>query len=411
MNTVNGINSESQQRMNRALIIDLLRKEGVCSRARLAELSGLRPSTVSNIISGFIDCELVVETGLLTGEKNRRSIGIKLNGKNFRVIGVMLTRRHYRLISMGITGEIYNIEQYRIKENEQVNEIIAGIKRAINKMIESLKKHETLAIGISMPGPFRRDKGDMVFVSNLTGWDGVHIYKELQDAFYIPVFIENDANAGAFALLWSCKLKKNVNLIYIVAGQGIGCGVVVGGKILSGEYGLAGEIGHTSIKFDGNQCECGNIGCLETYCSSISLEKKLLECIRNNEKTILKEDYKWEDFVQAVNKNDHVAMREYKAACDFLALGIINLINQFNPGLVVIGDQLAKVKPELMLEMVINRTKSAISPLFLDGLKIEIDDSNIDPIIIGAAAIAAQKVLDDPFEYINQNSLAVFKKQ
>lgn len=403
MNNTDGINNEIQQRMNRALVIDLLRKEGVCSRAKLADISNLRRATITNIINDFIDCGLVVETGLLTGLKNRRSIGIKLNDKNFRVIGVMITRKEYCLLSMGLSGEIFDINEYPIKKEGHVREIISGIKNSINKIIDSSKEYETLAIGISMPGPYKRDQGDIVFVSNQSGWDGVHIYKELQEAFTIPIFIENDANAGAYAMLWNKERKLNKNLVYIVAGQGIGCGVVVNGEILTGEKGLAGEIGHTSIKFDGNRCECGNIGCLETYCSTIAIEKRFRECIKNNEETILKEDFKWNDFVNAVDIGDEVACREYKVACKFLAVGIVNIINQLNPGVVIIGDQLAQVKPELMHELIVSYVKTAIRPLILEDLKIEIDNSKINPIIIGSAAIAAQKVLENPFEFIKQN--------
>ena len=403
MNTTNGINSEIQQKINRALVIDLLRKEGVCSRAKLAGTSKLRRTTITKIINDFIGCGLVIETGILSGEKNRRSIGIKLNGEQFRVLGVMLTRETYYLLTMGLSGEVFDIKQYPIREDENVQKIIAGMKKSIHKIVENTEEFETLAIGFAMPGPYKRDQGDLVFVSNLSGWDGIHIYRELQEAFSIPVLIENDANAGAFALLWDEKEKtQNKNLIYIVAGQGIGCGVVVNGEILTGEIGLAGEIGHTSINFEGPRCECGNIGCLETYCSTIAVGKKIRECIKRKEKTVLTERFTWADFVRAVNEGDAVACREYRLACRYLAVGVVNVINQLNPGVVVIGDQLAQVAPDLMRQIITDHVNETIRPLVLEGLKIEIDTSKVNPIMIGAAAIAAQTVLADPFGFVGK---------
>ena len=403
MNTTNGINSEIQQKINRALVIDLLRKEGVCSRAKLAGTSKLRRTTITKIINDFIGCGLVIETGILSGEKNRRSIGIKLNGEQFRVLGVMLTRETYYLLTMGLSGEVFDIKQYPIREDENVQKIIAGMKKSIHKIVDNTEEFETLAIGFAMPGPYKRDQGDLVFVSNLSGWDGIHIYRELQEAFSIPVLIENDANAGAFALLWDEKEKtQNKNLIYIVAGQGIGCGVVVNGEILTGEIGLAGEIGHTSINFEGPRCECGNIGCLETYCSTIAVGKKIRECIRRKEKTVLTERFTWADFVRAVNEGDAVACREYRLACRYLAVGVVNVINQLNPGVVVIGDQLAQVAPDLMRQIITDHVNETIRPLVLEGLKIEIDTSKVNPIMIGAAAIAAQTVLADPFGFVGK---------
>lgn len=404
MKTTDGINSESQQRINRALVIDLLRKEGVCSRAKLADISKLRRATITNIINDFIASGLVIETGKLDSMYDRRSRGIRLNGKNFRVIGAMLTRKQYCLVSMGLSGEIYDRKEFAIGEGEEAQTIISRMKASIHKMIQTPKENRTLAIGISVPGPYKRDQDKLVFVSSLAGWDGVHILEELQKAFTIPVFVENDANAGAYALLWNEQNEiTNKNLVYIVAGQGIGCGVVADGRILTGEDGLAGEIGHTCIEFRGNQCECGNTGCLETYCSTIAIEKKLQECIEKKEKTMLQTDFVWEDFVNAVQEGDEIAAREYKSACKFLAVGIINIINQLNPGLVVIGDQLAEVNPALMYEIIHEEIRKAIRPLILEGLKIEINNSRANPVLIGAAAIAGQKVLENPFDFIKQN--------
>ena len=99
----------------------------------------------------------------------------------------------------------------------------------------------------------------MIFITNLKGWDGVPIHSLLQQGISIPTFIANDANAGALAQLWNHE--KNLtkkDLIYIVAGQGIGCGMISDGAILQGAIGIAGEIGHTTIDYHGPRCACGN---------------------------------------------------------------------------------------------------------------------------------------------------------
>ncbi len=86
--THKSINQERSQLINRALVADLLRQEGVCSRATLAQLSGLKQATITNIIGEFIECGLVVETGLMSGCKGRRSIGVTLNDALYKVIGI-----------------------------------------------------------------------------------------------------------------------------------------------------------------------------------------------------------------------------------------------------------------------------------------------------------------------------------
>jgi predicted NBD/HSP70 family sugar kinase len=398
-----GINQERQQQLNRSLAISLLRREGTCTRSELAKLSGLNPATITNIINEFISCGIVIETGALLGKKNRRAIGIRLNGKSFRVIGVMLTRRHYYILSMGLSGEIYDVKKYKIKDKFNASGTIGDIKSNIHAAISS-DGNKVLAIGVAMPGPYMPTQREMLFLINLPYWDSVSVYDEFQEGFSIPVFIANDANAGAYAqMLYRDEGLQSKNLVYIVAGQGIGCGMIVNGNIISGELGLAGEIGHTSINIDGNLCECGNRGCLETYCSTIALEKKLKECIENGEETILDKDFVWDDVVHAVRRGDELACREYRAACRYLAAGIVNIVNQINPEVVVIGDQLAEVQPEIMVEIINDHIKNTVRPFISKVLKIEINKLKVNPALIGAAVIATQEIYKEPFKYLNIN--------
>ena len=98
----NGINQALQQQLNLSLILRMLWKEGTCSRATLSRLSGLQRPTISNIIRDCIQCGLVVEQGLMEGEKGRRSIGIAINGDRYRVIAVKVSRRVCSVMLMGL---------------------------------------------------------------------------------------------------------------------------------------------------------------------------------------------------------------------------------------------------------------------------------------------------------------------
>ena len=102
------VNQAKIQMINRSLILNLLRQEGLCSRATLAKLSGLRQATITNIVGELIHSGLVVETGLIAGEKNRRSIGLTLNDERFQVIGVHLTRQTCTACLMGLSGKLYD---------------------------------------------------------------------------------------------------------------------------------------------------------------------------------------------------------------------------------------------------------------------------------------------------------------
>lgn len=402
MITSGGINQERQQRLNSALVIDLLRRERVCTRAKLAKLAGLKPATITNIINEFISRGLVVETGAVAGQGNRRSIGIRINGERFRIIGVSLAKRHYHVLLSGLSCEPYKIGKYPINPDMDARFVIADIKDRIEEMIAESGGFETLAIGVAAAGPYERRQGKVLYVSNLTNWDGVPVFDELQKYFSIPVFVENDANAGAFHQTWSMGSGgARANLVYVLAGQGIGSGIIADGEILHGESGLAGEIGHTVIRLGGEMCECGSRGCLEAYCSTIAIEKRLGERIRNGETTVLHEDFTWEDVRAAIRVGDACALDEYAKACEYLAVGIANIIYQLNPGTIVIGGQLAEVLPECMLETTERILRGNIRSSVLKDVKIEVDSLGENPVLLGAAALAAQEIFKDPFKYIS----------
>ncbi len=397
------INQEKQQKINRALVINLLRQEKLCSRADLANLSGLKRATITNIINEFMEYDLVVEDGILDGSRGRRSIGIRVNGQKYRTIGVMITRQYYSIGMMGISGEVYTTQTYQIEKGRNPDRVIEEMKNNIREMIESAQDSRILAMGIAVPGPYERCGDKMVFATNLAGWDGIEIAMHMKKDFDIPVFVENDANAGVCAQLWFHEGRlSQQNIAYVVAGQGIGCGIILNGELQKGSIGIAGEIGHTSINYQGPQCECGNRGCLEKYCSSIAVMNSIRERLEKGEASVLGMNAKFQDFAEAVRQGDAVAQDEYRKACEFLAMGIVNMINQINPSEVIIGDILTEVEPELLLKIVRHKVKEIVRPMVWEHLKIELSHLEHNPIMIGAGVIAAQEVFENPISYMKK---------
>lgn len=398
---VNSVNQQKQQKINRSLVIRLLRRMGLCSRAELASQSGLQRATITNIINEFLSCGLVVEDGLLEGSKGRRAIGLRLNDTRFRVLGVMVTRTHYSLSMMGLSGRIFEIRTFEIAEHLQAEQIIREMCAHMREMIQSAPEAEILAICIAMPGPYKTDAGgEIVFVTNLIGWDGIPMYDMLQREFDIPVLVENDANAAACAQVWfSREGADSQHMAYVVAGQGIGCGICVGGKLLKGSTGIAGEIGHTSINFDGPRCECGNFGCLELYCSELKLMTRLQERIEAGAMTQLHPGFTMEDISAAIYAGDALALAEFRRIGRLLAVGIVNLVNQLNPELVIVGDSLVDLHPDMMLELVSEEVRRRVRPMVWEKLTLTVTHLAYNPILMGAGTVAAELVFDDPIAF------------
>lgn len=214
------VNQKKQQMINRALVIDLLRQEKLCSRADLAKLSGLKRATITYIVNEFMEYDLIVEDGILNGKKGRRSIGIRINGEKYRTIGVMITREHYSISMMGLSGEVFFIESYAVNKAMHVENVIEEIKEKIRVMIDREKDCHVLAVCVAVPGPYKKHGDRLAYVTNLFGWENIEINRCMQEGIDIPVFVENDANAGVFAQQWFRKKKKEQqNIVYIVALQ------------------------------------------------------------------------------------------------------------------------------------------------------------------------------------------------
>ena len=400
----NGINQTLQQQLNLSLILRLLWKEGLCSRATLSKLSGLQRPTISNIIQDCIQCGLVVEQGLIDGEKGRRSIGIAINGDRYRVIAVKVSRRVCSVMLMGLSGECHEKEEFAITHQENAAITIANLRTHIAQLIARNPQCQVLAVGMTAPGPFKRENEEIIFVTNLVGWEGVHLMRELKKLGNIPVFIGNDANAAASACLWkSGNQPSTADLVYVIAGYGVGSGIISHGRLLTGSLGIAGEIGHTSICYDGPKCECGNRGCLECYCSALVLERNLQSRLNAGEPSMLEQvsgRLTWEAIRAAIQGGDEMATQEFVRVCRYLAVGIVNLINQCNPSKVVVGDLLTQLAPELLLETVRTHVRSSVRPSIWENLTIELDMVEEDLILLGAGLLAVEQVLDHPAAFI-----------
>ncbi|GMQ61726.1 ROK family protein [Vallitalea maricola] len=393
MNILNtGINQDKIQEVNRSLVISLLREEGVCSRVNLSNRTGLKQATVTNIINDFINWGLVKEVGFLYGNKGRRAIGIAINTDNYRVIGVRLTRKNYTVGLFDLTDKLYLSKTVETDFNIDPKIIFENITQTISAIIKENDNCKVLAIGVAIPGPFMKKEGRIVLMTEVPGWQNILIEKELENIFHIPVFLEHDANSGAYAELWHSKdIIKSVGLIYIAAGQGIGAGILINQKLLKGTFGFAGEIGHTSIKFDGHKCECGNRGCLEKYCSSIAFTNAV------NEE--LGQKLRFKQIEQLAKEGNSICLNQYKKACEYLGIGIVNMINSFNPDTIIIGDDMVNINPKLMLDTINQTVKEKIIPELYNDLKIGI--SNIpNSILHGAGIVAINEIFRNPLDFV-----------
>lgn len=391
-----GINQDTIQGFNRSLIISLLRKQGMCSRVQLANTTGLKQATVTNIINDFIQWGFVKEVGFLNGIKGRRSIGIAINTDTFRVIGVRIARKYYSVGLFDLTGKMHKLQRVETNLEDQPRDIFANIKTMIQEFLKENQSYTILSIGVAIPGPFIQKEGRIGLMTEAEGWKDILIKKELEELYHIPVILEHDANAGVYAQQWHSREASECEvLIYVAVGQGIGAGIMIDGEVMKGSLGTAGEIGHTTINFNGLKCSCGNTGCLEKYCSSIAFTNAVNQATKQN--------LTFEQIKELTKQGDPVCLQKFTESCAYLGIGIVNLINNFNPDMIILGDEMAHIQPDLMYDTICKTVKNRVIPEVWENLKIGFSNIKNDSILHGAAIVAINEVFENPSGFVEEN--------
>lgn len=389
-----GYNQESIQDMNRTLLINLLRKEGICARAHLSNLSMLKQATVTNIMNDFIHWGLVKEVGFLVGNKGRRSIGISINNDDFGVLGIRLGRKNYTVGLFDLSGNLVEYKRHEVEAGQKPREIFDNIKGEARELIGSAKGRKIIAVGMAIPGPYSERRGRIELMTGVSGWNEISIKEELTEDFKLPVFVEQDANAGALAQYWHKEEDyKNSVLVYVADGQGVGAGIISNGELLKGSIGVAGEIGHTTIDLGGPKCACGNYGCLENYCSSIAFTRKV------NEELQPEKEYSFQEVAGMVREGNKAAVKIFLESCDRLSVGIVNIVNSFNPAFIVIGDEMAHIEPNIMLRRIKENVRERVLPEIYGNMDISMSVVSNDSMVHGAAIVAIMDVFGNPAKY------------
>jgi len=380
-----GLNQESIQSSNRALLLELIRKERVCSRAHLSKQSRLQQTTVTYITNDFLKLNLIRETGLIVGSKGRRSIGIEIEKNTYGVLGIRIARTGYSVGVFNLAGECIKKEDYHHKADDEPNAIIKTILDKAGDMLRAEKRRKILAVGVAVPGPFNMKSETIVLMTEVAGWNTLRLREEFEQGLGLPVYFQHDACAGVWAQLWhNEKIGHEDILVYISVGEGVGSGILINGETLENGYSFAGEIGHMSIDCDGVQCECGNKGCLEKYTSAIALTKTINQELGTHDTFSV--------IAKKIKTGDEVCLKQYLACCDYLAVGLVNVINCFNPNAIVLGDEIVKILPELLLERVQSKIHERSMPEIYNNVQIFVNEKDLDAELYGAAIIAIREI-------------------
>jgi glucokinase len=214
--------------------------------------------------------------------------------------------------------------------------------RAIAATRKEVAGAEILGVGVGAPGPLDTKRGIVLLTPNL-GWVNLPLRQIIHDRLGLPATLDNDANCAVLGEWWVGAARGARHAIGITIGTGIGGGLILDGKLYHGASDVAGEIGHTTIDTEGRRCKCGNYGCLEAYASGPNIALRAVEEIEagavSRLPTMVSGDLSKitaQTVYQAAQDGDDLALEVVNDTARFLGVGIGNLLNVFNPEVVVV---------------------------------------------------------------------------
>lgn len=389
-----GLNSVQTKTLNRLLVLQLLCMMGGGSRTELTKRTRLAKMTVSNITAELLQNGVLYEKEPLESENQgagRKQMLLSFSEHAPAVIGVWLSRDSCMGIAAAVDLEVLQQRTIPLEEGETAASLLSKLKDLCAFLRDSVSgKREVVGVGIASIGPLDIRQGVLLNPPNFYGIQDIPIGEELEKRLGLPVFLENDTNAGALAEKYFGQCTDCTDFVYVGLTNGLSMGIVLRDSLLHGRHGFAGEAGHTTIDPMGAVCYCGRRGCLETVCTVPALMKAANEEL----------DYRCADFEQLCG----LCARSGQAADWILTkLGplteaLANVSNILDPEKIIMGHEGA-----LLPQGILQAVEKGVNEKILAGKQayISVERSSFGALaaVYGAAAVVLKKVFDGQAGY------------
>ncbi|MBU9713883.1 ROK family transcriptional regulator [Evansella tamaricis] len=332
-------NRELIKDINRSLVIEQVRNHAPVSRTEISKETKLGLSTVTKIVDELMSEGYLYESGEATSTGGRRPILLHFNNKIGYAIAVKIEQDCLLLAVTDLSANIIDKKEVPFSYGETSAGVVELLISTIHELLSETKIpiDSVLGIGVAVSGLVNSQDG-RVLISPLLGWKNINLKSILEEEFDTSIYIDNDVNAYAVAEMNIGKGKFLTNFIGLSIGAGIGGAIVVNKKLYHGKFGGAGEFGHSIVVHNGKPCYCGQQGCLETYASEkyFKHEIPLIKDQFPDSRTWTEGPLTFDTLYQAAVERDNLALEVLKNVGEYLGTGLLNIINSFNPGKVIL---------------------------------------------------------------------------
>ena len=289
-----------------------------------------------------------------------------------------------------VNGEgvmISEVLEYPVKFDDYETPIIETVVKSAKEFMSKNNKtfFDINGIGVSATGGINSKLGIVEgSAGHIKNWKGTNIKKRLEAEFGMNTAVLNDANAAALGEMWKGAAKGRENVVVMTIGTGVGGGIIVDSKILLGSKGFAGEIGHIPVNVDGEECSCGNTGCIEHYGSTSALVRNVKNAVISGEiKGINEGEIDGRLIFKEVAAGNKAVIKYVDEWINYISAALVGLIHTFNPEMVILGGGVSKQK-EFFVDKVRDKVLNGVMDNFAQDLRVEAAELGNDAGIIGA---------------------------
>ncbi len=331
-------NQELIRDINTQSIIRTVISDGPISRASIASHLGLTKATVSAIVQLLIDRNIILETGSGDTRKGRKPILLQINKNCGHIISVNLATDVITLVTANLMGGDCRLKQFANPSDNALllKLLIQYVDAAVAELPPS--QYGLLGIALGIHGVVHHNKIMFLPYASFQETDFLSI---LGERYHVPVIMENEANLSVLGEWAHCHTTNE--MLYISVHSGIGVGIIMKNQLVKGKNGYAGEFGHTIIEMNGRPCPCGNRGCLEQYAS----ERAFFADLSHRKGMTVTPEI----FGELYRQKDVQVMEAIKQFIKYMAVGINNLLNTFNPDIIILNSFLTMYHASLCEEI------------------------------------------------------------
>jgi len=393
-----GSNISSVKAHNLQAILRTLLHQGAISRVRIAQLTGLSTTTITNLVAELSDQGIVVEDGREpnhSGGVGRPRIPVRLVPSARYAVGVHIGVGDIRVAVADLFGQVQSYLTMSHAPHAPAEEVLDRVADLVEQTISSAKVDRNLVVGLGVgaSGLVDPHTGLNVLAPNLN-WRNLPIGDIFSERLGLPVCVDNNVRTMALAEAMFGAAQEINTLAFVYARVGVGAGFVMEGNIYRGSRAGAGEIGHTTIVMDsGVPCRCGNTGCLETLVSEPEIIRLAQDLAARHPKSTLAAKLSdsskptIEQVFDAARAGDKETQAMLQERAHYMGIALANLVNSLNPDMIIMGGLFAAGHDVLLHQVEETMRRCAFANLG-DSVELRVTTFGHKVGMIGAAALA-----------------------